>query len=103
MTVTSTEIYEALKEPVGELIEAIQSIIERTPPQLANDVFEDGIIMTGGAASLTGLCEAIYDVLHVPCGVADDPQTSIVMGCGRVVDDLSDMKHLLGDSRRAFR
>ena len=103
MTVTSTEIYEALKEPVGELIEAIQSIIERTPPQLANDVFEDGIIMTGGASSLTGLCEAVYDVLHVPCGVADDPQTSIVMGCGRVVDDLSGMKHLLGDSRRSFR
>ena len=99
MTVTSTEIYEALKEPVAELIEAIQSIIERTPPQLANDVFEDGIILTGGAASLTGLCEALYDVLHVPCGVADDPQTSVVMGCGRVVDDLTGMKHLLGDSR----
>ena len=103
MNVTSTEIYEALREPVSKLIESIQSIIERTPPQLANDVFEDGIVLTGGAASLTGLCEALYEVLHVPCGVADDPQTSIVMGCGAIVNDLSNMKHLLGENRRFFR
>ena len=99
LTVTTTEIYEALKEPVAELIEAIQGVLEHTPPQLANDVFEDGIIFTGGAAALTGLCEAVYDVLHVPCGVADDPQMSVVMGCGRAVDDMSGLKHLLGDAR----
>ena len=103
ITVTTTEIYEALKEPVAELIEAIQGVLEHTPPQLANDVFVDGIVFTGGAAALTGLCEAVYNVLHVPCGVADDPQTSVVMGCGRAIEDGASLKHLLGDARHMNR
>ena len=100
--ITTGEIYEALKDPVSELIEAIQADIERTPPQLASDIFEDGIVFSGGAAALTGLSEAVYAALHVPCGVADDPQTSVVMGCGRALEDLSGMKHLLGDARRGW-
>ena len=100
--ITTGEIYEALKDPVSELIEAIQAVIERTPPQLASDIFEDGIVFSGGAAALTGLSEAVYAALHVPCGVADDPQTSVVMGCGRALEDLSGMKHLLGDARRGW-
>lgn len=102
ISVTSADIYEALKEPVSELIEDIQAVIERTPPQLASDIFEDGIVFTGGAAALNGLSESIYAALKVPCGVADDPQTSVVMGCGRALEDLNGMKHLLGDSRRGW-
>lgn len=94
-SVTTSEVYEALKEPVMELVEAIQAVIERTPPQLASDIFDDGIVFSGGASSLTGLTEAIYTSLRIPCGVADDPQTSVVMGCGRALDDLAGMKHLL--------
>ena len=100
--VTSADIFEALKDPISELIESIQAVIERTPPQLASDIFEDGIVLTGGAASLAGLPEAIYNELHIPCGVADDPQTSVVMGCGRALEDLAGMKHLLGDGRRGW-
>ena len=100
--IATGEIYEALKDPVSELIEAIQAVIERTPPQLASDIFEDGIVFSGGAAALTGLSEAVYAALHVPCGVADDPQTSVVMGCGRALEDLNGMKHLLGDARRGW-
>lgn len=94
-SVTTSEVYEALKDPVMELVEAIQAVIERTPPQLASDIFDDGIVFSGGASSLTGLTEAIYTALRIPCGVADDPQTSVVMGCGRALDDLAGMKHLL--------
>lgn len=100
--VTTADIYEALKEPVSELIESIQAVIERTPPQLASDIFEDGIVFTGGAAALNGLSEAVYAALKVPCGVADDPQTSVVMGCGRALEDINSMKHLLGDGRRSW-
>lgn len=99
LEVTSAEVYQALREPVSKLIEAIQAVLERTPPQLTNDVFQDGIIFTGGAASLTGLCEAVYQVLHTPCGVADDPQTSVVNGCGRVVEEPGLYKHLLNGRR----
>lgn len=49
MKISSTEIYEALKDPISELIEAIQAVIERTPPQLASDIFNDGIVFTGRA------------------------------------------------------
>ncbi|MGN1018909.1 MAG: rod shape-determining protein [Aristaeellaceae bacterium] len=94
-SVTTGEVYEALKDAIGELIEAIQAVIERTPPQLASDIFDDGIVFSGGAAALKGLTEAVYAALRIPCGVADDPQTSVVMGCGRALEDLSGMKHLL--------
>jgi rod shape-determining protein MreB len=100
ITVSSTEIYEAVKDAVADLIESIQGVIERTPPQLASDIFEDGIVLTGGAASLAGLPEAIYNELHIPCGVADDPQTSVVLGCGRALDNLNAYKSVLSDSRR---
>ena len=102
-TIYAEEVHEAIKEAVNDLIEAIRSVLERTPPQLASDIFEDGIVLTGGAASLPGLPEAIYEALHTPCGVADDPQTSIVLGCGRVLDDFNAYKSLLSDSRRGFR
>lgn len=103
LTVSTSEVYEALREPVAELIECIQAVLEHTPPQLANDVFDEGIVFTGGAAALSGLTEAVYDVLHVPCAVADDPQTSVVMGCGRIVDDPAIYKHLLDEGRRFRR
>ena len=102
-TIYADEIYEAIKDPVNDLIESIRSVLERTPPQLASDIFEDGIVLTGGAASLAGLPEAIHASLRTPCGVADDPQTSIVLGCGRVLDDFNAYKSLLSDSRRGFR
>ena len=72
---------------------------KRTPPQLASDIFNDGIVFTGGAAALTGLCEAVYAVMKIPCGVADDPQTCVVMGCGRALEDYSALRHLLGNGR----
>jgi len=100
-SVTTAEIYEALKEPVAELIEAIQGVLERTPPQLASDIFEEGIVLTGGAAALTGLAEAVYNVLGIPCGVADDPQTSVAVGCGRALDGPRDL--LESGSRRGTR
>ncbi len=102
MTISPEDVYEALKDPMNDLIEAIQGVIERTPPQLASDIFEDGIVFSGGAAALTGLAEAVYASLNVPCGVADDPQTSVVMGCGMALEDLAGMKHLLGDNRRGW-
>ncbi|MBQ2952028.1 MAG: rod shape-determining protein [Clostridia bacterium] len=99
-TIHASEIYEALKAPVETLIEAIRSVLEQTPAQLASDVFEDGITLTGGAAALTGLSEAIYNALHTHCVLAEDPQTSIVLGCGMALENYSTYRSLLRDSRR---
>ncbi len=100
--ILSSEVYEALKDPVAEFIEAIQGVIERTPPQLASDVFEEGIVMTGGASALNGLAEAIYDVLGIPCGVADDPQSSVAIGCARALEETEAMKKLLEGGKRRW-
>lgn len=102
-TIYASEIYEALKHPVEELVEEIRRVLERTPAQLASDIFEDGIVLTGGAAALEGLAEAIYVSLHAPCGVADDPHMSVVQGCGRVLEHLTTYKNLLNESRNGLR
>jgi len=87
MSVESDEIHEALIDYVNDLIEAVQVVIEKTPPQLASDIFEGGITLTGGAANLYGLAEAIEDVLKIPCRVAPDARDCVVLGCARIISD----------------
>ncbi len=98
--ISSAEVYEAIKDVVGDLAEAIYEVLRHTPPQLASDISEDGIVLTGGAAALSGLPEAIYAALHIPCGVAKDPQTTVVMGCGIALDNPRKYQAILNDGRR---
>ncbi len=103
-TISSTEIYEALRDAVTDLVEAIQTVLERAPAQLAADIFDNGIMLTGGAASLNGLAEAVSAALHVRCYVAADPQQCVATGCGRILEDLAGYRQLLGSGRRrSFR
>ena len=78
-------------------------MLVRTPPQLSSDIFDDVIVLSGGAAGLARLPEAIYTALHIPCGVADDPQTSVVLGCGIAVEDPGAYASLLDDGRKGFK
>ncbi len=95
MTIDSDEIYESLIDCVNDLIEGIQVLIERTPPQLASDIFEGGITLTGGASQLYGLSEAVASVLKVPCRVADEARDCTVLGCARVLEDPAQYRYLL--------
>ena len=95
MSVESDEIYEALVDQVNELIEAIQIVVEKTPPQLASDIFESGITLTGGGALLYGLSEVIENALNIPCQVSPDARDCVVLGCAKVLNDPSGMRHLL--------
>jgi rod shape-determining protein MreB len=95
MTIDSDEIYEALIDTVNDLIEGIQVLVERTPPQLASDIFRQGITLTGGAAQLYGLAEAISNVMNMPCQVADDPRDCTVLGCARVLEEGPQLRYLL--------
>ncbi len=101
--IRASEIYEALKDPVSALIGCIQDVLVRTPPQLAADIFDDGIVLTGGAAGVARLADAVYSVLHIPCGVADDPQTSVVLGCGKAVENTSLFGAMMDDGRKGFK
>ena len=95
MSVESDEIYESLIDCVNDLIEGIQVLIEKTPPQLASDIFESGITLTGGGSLLYGLAEAISNVVKVPCRVADDARDCTVLGCARVLEDPAQYRFLL--------
>ena len=76
-------------------IEGVQVVIERTPPQLASDIFEGGLTLTGGASGLYGLAERISDVLKIPCHVAQDAKDCVVLGCAKVLMNPAGMRHLL--------
>lgn len=95
ITVDSDEIYEALTDNVNDVIEGVQSVIERTPAQLASDVFEGGVTLSGGAATLYGLAEAIGNVLKIPCRIAPDARDCVVLGCAKVLSDPGRMRQLL--------
>ena len=95
MSIESDEIYESLVDQVNDLIEAIQVIIEKTPPQLASDIFEGGVTLTGGGSLLYGLSEAIASVLNIPCHVATDAKDCVVLGCSKVLTDPSGLRQLL--------
>ncbi len=98
ITIDSDEIYEALIDNVNSLIESVQAVIERTPPQLASDILEGGVTLTGGAAGLYGLAEAISGVIRIPCRVASESRDCVVLGCAKVLMDPAGMKHLLSAS-----
>lgn len=98
--ITGDNITEAIDEPLQQLIESIRSVLEHTPAELAADIFDYGILLSGGGAEMFGLCEAIAVMLKVPCALAEDPRNNVVMGCGRMVEELSELGQYLEGARR---
>ncbi|MEM4658421.1 MAG: rod shape-determining protein [Candidatus Methanosuratincola sp.] len=86
--ITSEEVREALSEPVTFIVEAIKQTLERTPPELASDLVDNGIMLTGGGALLRGLDRLIADETGLPVTVADDPLTCVVLGSGKALDEM---------------
>lgn len=85
--INEPEIREALAPTVHEIIEAISETIEETPPELVGDIVEHGIVLAGGGALLRGMDKLIATELKMPVWVTDDPQTAVVRGCGKLLDD----------------
>ncbi len=86
--VTAAEIREALAPTVSQIITGIQEILEETPPELLTDIVERGIYLAGGGALLRGLDKRIAEETKLPVYVADDPLTTVVRGCGEVLNNL---------------
>ena len=87
VTVNSDEIIEALDEPLRDLISALHRIIERTPPELASDIFDEGITLSGGGAQLFGLEEVLTDQLKIRVTLADEPALCVAHGLTELIDD----------------
>lgn len=96
---SSAEVYEALQEPVQAIVNLIRSVLEKTPPELAGDIVEQGMVLTGGGALIRGLPELIRLETRVPVVVADDPLTCVARGTGKVLDYI----HKLPGEGRSFR
>ena len=87
VTVSSEEMIEALDEPLRELLGALHRIIERTPPELASDIFDEGITLSGGGAQLFGLDEVLSDQLRIRVTLADEPALCVAHGLSALIDD----------------
>ena len=95
----SDEITEALDEPVHQLLEAIHSVLEHTPAELISDIFEQGIVFSGGGAMLGRLCEAASTALKVKCFLAEDAQECVARGCGLTLENMNEFGKYLSKRR----
>lgn len=86
--INSDEIREAITEPIYAIVEAIKYTLERTPPELASDIMDSGIILAGGGALLRGLDKLIHDETGLPVRVTDDPLSAVVIGCGKILEEI---------------
>jgi rod shape-determining protein MreB len=93
--VSSSEITEAMSEPLAEVVAMVRSVLERTPPELASDIVDRGMIMTGGGALLRNLDQMLTQETGVPCFVADDPMACVAIGAGRALDNLPIMRRAM--------
>ena len=88
ITVTSEDIREALKDPIREIGEALKEVLEKTPPELAGDIVENGIALTGGGALLKGFDKYLSDLVLLPVYVAEDPLLAVAKGTGKALDEI---------------
>jgi len=98
--ISSVEIREALDEAIETIIEAVKVALERTPPELASDILDRGIVLTGGGALLKNFDERMREDTSLPIHVADDPLTCVVRGCGKILEDFERYEKVLLKSRR---
>ncbi|OGW26515.1 MAG: rod shape-determining protein [Nitrospirae bacterium GWC2_57_13] len=89
------EVREALAEPVGQILNAIKAALENTPPELAADIVDKGIVLCGGGALLKGLDVFLREETSLPIIIAEDPLTCVVLGAGKLLDDLDVLKKVV--------
>ncbi|MFW6143773.1 MAG: rod shape-determining protein, partial [Patescibacteria group bacterium] len=90
--VTSHEITAAMERPLSEMVAVIQSVLEKTPPELASDVIDRGMVLAGGTSMLRGLNRRLTQATGVPVHVADEPLLCVIKGCGEVIRNLEVFK-----------
>ncbi len=94
VSVSSAEIRDALSESLELIIDGIKSVLEQTPPELAADIYETGIVLTGGGATLRGLGKLINKNIDIPVYIAEDPEHCVAIGAGKASEDIKNMKNI---------
>lgn len=92
--VTSEHIRMAISDTVREIAEALKSVLEEMPPELAGDIVENGVVLTGGGALIRGLDKYLSDIIKIPVYVAEDPLLCVTKGTGRAIEQLDILQHV---------
>jgi rod shape-determining protein MreB len=97
ITVRTNEVVEAISEPLEAIVGAVRTVLERTPPELASDIIDRGMIMTGGGSLLRHIDELMTQVTGIPCYVADNPLECVAIGTGIALERLDVLRDSLSD------
>ena len=101
IVISAEEIRRAIEEPLALIIDAVKTTLDKCPPELAGDVMDRGIALTGGGALLRGLDERLREETGMPIHLADNPLDSVVLGTGKCVEDFDTLRQVLvPESRR---
>src|SRR6202012_4584448 len=95
IVVSTEEIREAIEEPVSSIVDAVKVTLDKTPPELAADIMEQGIVLTGGGALLHGLDARLASETGMPIVIADNPLHSVAIGSGQCLEEFQVLKSLL--------
>ncbi|MSP82014.1 MAG: rod shape-determining protein [Alphaproteobacteria bacterium] len=95
LIITQRQIAESLTEPIGAIIEAVKVALEQTPPELAADIVDKGIVLTGGGALLHNVDQVLRQATGLPVTVAEEPLFCVAMGTGRVLEEMRTLRHVL--------
>lgn len=100
ITVTSTEIEESMRESIEKIVDVVRLTLEKTPPELASDIMEKGIVLAGGGALIKNLDKLISERTEMPVYVAEEPLDCVVKGTGKTLEDLERLKTVLINARK---
>ena len=96
ITLNEDEVREALREPVTTIIETVRTCLERTPPELAADLVDSGIVLTGGGSLLRGLDRLLVQETQLPVKIAPDPMSCVVLGLGQMLGETDLLRSVAG-------
>jgi rod shape-determining protein MreB len=102
VVVSSAEVRQAIEEPLHAIVDAVRATLDQTPPELAGDIMDRGIVLTGGGALLRGLDERLRHETGMPVHVAENPLTSVAQGAGRCVEEFEALQQVLVSDPRRF-
>lgn len=95
--ITSSQVHDALMDPLSEVVDAVKTALEKTPPELASDIVDNGIVLTGGGALMANLDVLLREKTGLPVSIAEDPLTCVVLGSGKVLEEIELLKHVTTD------
>ncbi len=100
VVLTSVQVEEALADSINEIVECVKATLEKTPPELASDIIENGIVLAGGGALIKNIDKLLALKTEMPVYIAEEPLECVVKGTGKILEDLERLKSVLINARK---